>query len=127
MYIELKDFDILSFTETWLNDSVHSDDLHFPSFHKPERKDRANNTYGGLIVYIKTNLTYCRRNDLEPIGLECIWIDLLLNHKHILIGTFYRPPGSGSSYYSMMEDSIHSAVNIGYQDIVIIGDLNLIC
>ena len=36
---ELFEFDILGFTETWLNPTVQSDDLVFRTFHKPERKD----------------------------------------------------------------------------------------
>ena len=124
IYIELKDFDILTFSETWLNETTHTDDLHLNSYHPPERKDREANRYGGVMLYVKSVLAYSRRRDLEPGGLECIWIDLFLHHKHILIGTFYRPPGSGSEYYDRIEESLQLAVDTGIDDIIITGDFN---
>ena len=124
IYIELKGFDILTFSETWLNENTHTDDLHLTSFHSPERKDRASNRYGGVILYVKSCFAYSRRRDLEPDGLECIWVDLFLNHKHILVGTFYRPPGSTAQYFDLIEESIQLAVDTNINDIIITGDFN---
>ena len=39
LHTELFDFDILAFTEAWLNPTVDSDDLPLLSYNKPERKD----------------------------------------------------------------------------------------
>ena len=47
---ELIDFDILAFTETWLNPSVDSDDLSLISYNKPERKDRTGDSHGGVML-----------------------------------------------------------------------------
>ena len=55
---ELFDFDILSFSETWLNPSVSLYDLHIQSFNKPERKDRVGDSHGGVLVYVKDNIHY---------------------------------------------------------------------
>ena len=71
---EFSFFDILSFSETWLHDEFSSDELIFPSFYPPERKDRTDDRYGGVILYVKNTLSYIRRHDLEPNRLECIWI-----------------------------------------------------
>ena len=60
------------------------------SFQTPERKDRANDGYGGVMVYVKDNITYSRRQDLELLGIENIWIDVSTNNRHVLIDTFYR-------------------------------------
>ena len=103
---------------------MHTDDIHLAGFHPPERKDRDINRYGGVITYIKSNISYNRRRDLEPDGLECVWVDLLFKNKHILFGTFYRPPGSGSQYYDLIENSFQSAVDTGLSDIIITGDFN---
>ena len=45
-------FDLVSFPETWLDNSVSTQDLLFPTFHPPERKDRLSDRYGGVILYI---------------------------------------------------------------------------
>ena len=58
-------------------------------------------------------------------GVESIWIELTLKHKHILFGVFYRPPNSEAVVFSDIEDSINLAVDSGVNDIVITGDFNL--
>ena len=62
------EFDILAFTEAWLNHSVQSDDLVFQTFHKPERKDRRSDHFGGLLLYVKSGIFYKRKCDLEING-----------------------------------------------------------
>ena len=50
---ELNEFDILAFTETWLNPSVPTKDLTIDSYKIPERKDRPGDSHGGVILYVK--------------------------------------------------------------------------
>ena len=121
---ELYDFDILAFSETWLSPAVSEDSIALQSYQSPERKDRARDHHGGVMIYVKETIFYCRRRDLEPVGIECIWIELTLKHKHILFGLFYRPPNSDSTYFTSIEDSIHLAVDTGIQDIIVTGDFN---
>ena len=121
---ELFEFDILAFSETWLNPSVLSQDLHIQIFRDPERKDRVSDSHGGVVIYVKENICYQRRLDLEPRGVEYIWVELTLKQKHVLFGLFYRPPNSDMTYYSLLEDSIHLAVDTGIDDIIITGDFN---
>ena len=121
---ELFDFDILSFSETWLNPSVSLNDLHIQSFNKPERKDRVGDSHGGVLVYVKDNIHYRRRHDLEILGLENIWIELSFKHKRVLFGLFYRPPNSDQLYYNSLEDSIHLAIDTEIDNVIITGNLN---
>ena len=126
LFAEFSFFDILSFSETWLHNEYLSDDLIFPSFHPPERKDRTGDRYGGVILYVKNTLSYTRRHDLEPNRLECIWIQIKsCNNRNILYGVFYRPPNSDSAYNSLMEDSIGLAMDSNITDVIITGDFNL--
>ena len=103
---ELFEFDILAFTETWLNPTVQSDNLVFQTFHKPEHKDRRSDHFGGLLLYIKSGIFYKRRCDLKINGIECIWIEVVLNKKSLLFCLFYRPPNSSADVYSNIEESI---------------------
>ena len=119
---ELFYFDILSFSETWLNPSVSSNDLHIQSFNKPEWKDRVGDSRGGVLIYVKENIHHHRRHDLEILVLEYIWIQLSFNHKRVLFGLFYRPPNSDQLCYYSLEDSIHLAIDTGIDDIIITGD-----
>ena len=122
---ELNEFDILAFTETWLNPSVPTNDLTIDSYKIPERKDRPGDSHGGVILYVKNNIHYTRRHVLELRGVESIWIELTLKHKHILFGVFYRPPNSEAVVFSAIEDSINLAIDSGVNDIIITGDFNL--
>ncbi|MCG8078294.1 MAG: hypothetical protein JAY75_18895, partial [Candidatus Thiodiazotropha taylori] len=76
------------------------------------------------MLFVKDNIFYQRRADLEPRNIECIWIELILKQKHILFGLFYRPPYTDMVHYSAIEDSIHLAVDTGIKDIIITGNFN---
>ena len=105
--------------------NLSSYDLLFPTLHDPERKDRENGAYCGVIVYIKNTLSYIRQYDLEPATLECGWVHKkLCNNKSVLYGVFYRPLNSSSVCSSLIEDSISLAIDTNISDIVITGDFN---
>ena len=116
---------MLAFSETWLNQSISSDDLLFQSFNRPERKDRVGDSHGGVMIYVKEGIYYKRRDDLEIQGIECICIEVANHNKRILFALFYRPPNSNMSYLNDIEDSIALAVDTGISEIIITGDLNL--
>ena len=122
---ELSDFDILAFSETWLHPNIQTTDLLFLDFKPPERKDRTGDRHGGVMIYVKDSLFYKRRYDLEPRNLECIWIEIQLNHTRVLFGLFYRPPNSDAAYLSNIEDSISLALDTQINNIIITGDFNL--
>ncbi|MCG8049353.1 MAG: reverse transcriptase domain-containing protein [Candidatus Thiodiazotropha endolucinida] len=125
LHTELYEFDILTFTETWLSPAVATEDLMLQSYNTPERKDREGDSHGGLILYVKEGVHYKRRTDLELRNIECIWIELANVNKHILLGVFYRPPNSNAAYLSSIEDSISMAEDTGIAEIIVTGDFNL--
>jgi len=88
------DYDILAFTETWLNPNIYPSDLLFPSFHTPFRRDRQSDPHGGIIVYVKSDIFVFERRDLEVNDVECLWLELKIKSRRLLFGTFYRPPSS---------------------------------
>ena len=71
-----------------MNSFLSTSDIRLQSFNSPERKDRVEDTVGGVIIYVKEGLYYRRRQDLEPRGIECIWIELSNKHKRTLFGLF---------------------------------------
>jgi hypothetical protein len=50
-------------------------------------------------------------------------IKISKNHP-VLIGTFYRPPGSLNYTFDLIEHSIDLAVDTGINTIVVLGDFN---
>ncbi len=122
---ELAEFDVLSFTETWLGNDTASDNLTFQNYSTPFRKDRPSDNHGGILVYVKEHIPAIRRTDLEPQNLECLWVELRLKRKRVLLGTFYRPPNSSPLVLGNIETSIGLALDTNIKDIIITGDLNL--
>ena len=126
LYSSLNSFDVIAFSETWFSSATPSSDICFHGYHSPIRKDRPLDPHGGVAIYLHETLTYTRRHDLEPNGLECIWIEIkLCNKKQILFGVVYRPPNSDTSYMNLIETSFGLAADTGIHDIIITGDFNL--
>ena len=97
LHAELIEFDVLAFTETWLNPKENTADLMLQSYSTPERKDRVDDRYGGVILYVREGIRYKRRDDLEIRGIESIRIEVANKNKRILFGVFYRPPNSDAN------------------------------
>jgi len=86
-YADIHAFDVLSFTDTWLSSTITDSDIVFPSFHTPFRRDRPNDPHGGIVVYVKSNIYVAERSDIEVLDIECLWLELRLKNKRILLGT----------------------------------------
>ena len=70
LYTELHAFDILAFSETWLNPTVSNDDLILQSFKEHERKDRAGDSLGGVMLYLKIHCITLDDMTLSPLALS---------------------------------------------------------
>ena len=78
---ELSNFDLVSLTETWLNERVLTKDLAFNNYRLPFRRDGVGDSHGGIVVYVKENIPCKRRYDLELNTIECIWLKLNTKNK----------------------------------------------
>ena len=123
---EYADFDILSFSESWLNHSHTDESLKLSNYQTPFRKDRGpNKSRGGVILYVKDNINVSRRDDLDFDDLEGIWVQIKINGKQILFGIFYIPPKSTQDIWEKLESSIEMAINdTAIDDVIITGDFN---
>lgn len=126
------EFDVISLTETWLNDSVFDGEILFNSAFNIFRKDRDNvvsnkKDGGGVLIAVKSNFSAIRRIDLES-DIEIIWLEITLSKNcKAFLGTVYLPPYANSSTISLFEDSlerVRSAVNFN-DKIMIFGDFNM--
>ena len=99
LYAELHNYDIICVSETKLNPLIRNQDLELNGFFTPIRKDGDLNNGGGLIIYVKRNVHFIRRHDLESTEIENIWIEVTSLRKKFLLVLFYRPPNSLSEYW----------------------------
>ena len=103
---------MISLTETWLDNAISDDEIIFNCFNL-FRSDR----HGGVCVFFKSELYAKRRIDLELQNTECIVVEIFVDHKKLLIGTFYRSIA--------IKNSIGLANDTNIHDILITGDFNL--
>ncbi|CAB3981424.1 115 kDa [Paramuricea clavata] len=81
---------VISFSETWLNDSWPDDMLYIPNY-TFIRLDRSNTSVGGIITYI--------HNDVPFTHIESTCIEIKLHYvSPILLLNVYRPPSADSSH-----------------------------
>ena len=121
---ELQQFDVISLTETWLDNTISDDEIIFNGFNL-FRRDQVNDRHGGVCVFVKRELYAKRRIDLELQNTECIWVEIFVDHKKPLIDTFYRSPNSSNDELIAIENSIGLANDTNIQYILITGDFNL--
>ena len=117
---ELSYFDVIALSETWISNNVSTDEILFPNYQRPFRKDRTNNSYDGVIIYVKDTIPCKRRSDLEIDRVECVWLEIKLKAKIVLLSVFYRPPN-----LLHIENSIDLAYDSNIGNIMITGDFNL--
>ena len=111
---------IISITETWLDSSFPNNSIKIEGYNII-RRDRQTHA-GGVCMYIRSDLSYNPREDLQNENLEDLWVDLLLPYtKPILIGTCYRAPKN-----SKLTESLENTVTRLQADCdtVILGDFN---
>ena len=74
-------YDVMIFTESWLNPSVSNETIAIENFHDPIRYDRTDRIGGGVALYIRDNIFFKRRSDLEIANLEAVWVELSIKCK----------------------------------------------
>ena len=122
---ELRNFNIICLTETWLNHNISSDSASIDNFKLFRRDRQADNPGGGICVYVNDNIYSRRRADLELLNIEGIWVEVNFHNRKFLLGTFYRPPDAPAQTLSDIESSFNLAMDSNIKDVFITGDFNL--
>ena len=115
-------FDIITLSETWLNQQICNENILLPGYNLPIRLDR-DDGFAGVATYVKSSLVCKQRPDMTIAGLEALWVETKIGQKVLLVGCFYRPPRSPVQYWRLIDESIKKAVNSPHR-FVILGDFN---
>ncbi|CAB3990292.1 Hypothetical predicted protein [Paramuricea clavata] len=93
------------------------------------KRNRKRGHAGGVALYIKDNILWRRRYDLETDDIESIWLEIFIaKSKSILIATFYRPPGSSVYVPNEFNKTFNDMLLNGTKEnkeIIILGDFNV--
>ena len=69
--LELSMYDIITLSETWLDQSIDTMDILIPNYQEPIRLDR-NRHGGGVAVYFSKSVPFVERKELQVPNLEAI-------------------------------------------------------
>ena len=118
-------FDILFIAETKIDKTVSSSLLSQSGF-RIVRKDRKKGA-GGLLAYIRTDLSVYRRAKMEPANIETNCLDVKDNNKsRFLVCACYRSPGKCKESDFLAELAIASeSMFRSRKELLLIGDMNM--
>ena len=121
-------YDIITISETHLQNSVSNDVVNIPGFHDIIRKDRPE-MGGGVAVYIRENISYKRLVVYEQQNLEVLWIQINTIEGKIVLGTIYRPPDKPGGppplqFWSDIDSVLNDIKADGFKYIFLLGDIN---
>ena len=111
-------YDILIFTESWLNSSI-TDSMLYNKNYVMYRLDRTTKRGGGILAYFKLNLCSYYMSEFTTDTIELICINLF-SFRFVIV---YRPPNEDSFHLSNLCNVI-TCICDSTDTTVIIGDLN---
>jgi hypothetical protein len=101
-----------------LKPNISTDSLKLPGYKPPYRRDRVDRLGGGVVVFVKDEINCVTRLDLHVGSVECIWLEIKINNKKYLYGTFYIPPYSGQQIWEELVEFIDLALNSNHDSII---------
>ena len=126
--------DIITLSETWLNENDNNLTFSIPGFQTIIRNDRPTRHGGGVAVFCCENINYQLCLNISsnlPNDSSCLWIKVILNKFIYLLGTYYRPPGQNGQnkelFMQSLSKSFSAAAELNCSTLIIMGDFNDRC
>lgn len=130
------DYDVIAFTETWLNSSVKNSelfDLNFVVFRSDRDFGATNKSRGGgVLLAVKSSISsrelnisdYC--DTFKTIKfIDICLIQLDLKHNKLLLLVLYIPPLVTFEHFETLLDGLESLYILFGNSLLILGDFNI--
>ena len=122
-----KNIDIATFSETHLSEENLIDPCELDGYTFLNR-NRAHGKGGGVAMYIKNNIAFQHRHDIEN-SLECLWIEISQKHsKSFLVGCCYCPPETSNylpqNFNDLLQEQLSSIIKKN-KGIIILSDFKV--
>ncbi len=101
--------DILAINESKIDNQISNNEIHINGFNIIRNKNR-NRFGGGVVLYVRQNISFSDRIDLIPA-------------KSLLISTWYRSPNSHMNIFDYWASFLAKCDNED-KELILIGDLN---
>ena len=128
--IRAADYDLILFTETWLNDSIFSTEIFDSSYYvyRADRNYAALNCTrgGGSLIAVRDTLGSTVLPGSENPAFDDSWAMIRSSGDTILVGCVYFPPHSSVEAYESFVATLDSLISRHRNaKIIIMGDFNL--
>ena len=114
------EIDYILLCETFLSD--YNQELYKIDGYQLVTRNRTTNSKGGVAIYIKNNISYKRRLDMEinvDGEFESIFVETNSNNNKLIIGEIYRIPNTNETEsLSRYETILHKLNNQKYKTII---------
>lgn len=124
------DYDLISITETWLNESVFDAEILTNSDFNIFRRDRSTKVSeksdgGGVLLAVSSKLSAKRRDDFAS-KMEILWVEITLSsRKSVFVGTVYIPYENHDSLLQLEASLVKASSCLKENDsILMFGDFN---
>ncbi len=78
----------------------------------------------GVCVYVRSDIGFNQRMDLNNDQIEAVWLNILLpKSKPILVGACYRPPDQ-TMFYEILDEVCSKCTDFVNSEVIMIGDFN---
>ena len=107
--------------------TVHDSEVYIPGFEIVRKDRRVNERKGdGVCTYLRTNLNYRIRDDLNDDDLQCLIVEISKPQSSaFLVGTWYRPPNSPPKRFNEFEIVIDE-IDAENRELFILVNCNLL-
>jgi hypothetical protein len=113
-------------SETKIDESFTNNQFSVQNYSMYRRDRNANG--GGLMVFIKSSIPHCRRDDISPANLggeiEHIVFEFTLGKNKWLMSTIYKPPRVTDLEFEQFYVPLHENMVSITSNLLTIGDLN---
>ena len=119
-HIKELQFDIFTFSESWLTEQTTNDMLHIKGYNLlrndrswSDNRNRDVKVGGGVGVYLRDSISYTTK-DLDRFNtstqvIESLWVKIVnCKHRQIIVGTIYRPPtGNVHEFVDILTEQVN--------------------
>ena len=120
--------DIFCCSETHIKEYENIKNLYTIEGYEFVSRNRTNGSGGGVGIYIKNQLEWKRRDDLENESIECLWLEIFLKHTNsLLVGCYYKPPKTSeylSKEFNTTFNDTLSSLQKEHKEVIFLGDFN---
>lgn len=122
-FISVNSYDVITLSETWLNDSIPSAGLCLKDYFLLRRDRSGGLRGGGVAMYIRNTLKFVQLENSAT--LEDVWVSLKLGNLNLALSCVYKPPKLNCNEF--LGDFENLLVNnlLKYDQVFCLGDFNI--